>query len=412
MKKYYGENFFTSINGIEYPVFCIEAVPFLQSSKASSIKYYDTICDYSDSHRAGFEGFEVTAHQNYKNQKWYPEYSRILDGRIRFPNRPGYMLDKIITDKNGRLLKVLVHIGTYAENVYSTHVLEYELYRAFMEYHDKDIDEPDIWQELKESMTIRNSMHKNIGSPDESGYFERMRASLLNGSGREALLGVQMLVIIFSERSKRYEVKLIERSKMVAIKPGIYQFIPSGGFEILNDSDDDEYDDLELKENLSPGCAVFREYLEELFNAPEFEGNGTGSIEERLLKDSRIITIENMLKNGKASFHFLGSVIELAGLRHELSFALIIHDKNYSKTRFIANDECKKGRVINIGIADFNNAKSIWDNLHAPSAAMWKMFTHTRLFKKLEHSERKNTSILSFLHNAYFTVKDNFTKHR
>lgn len=124
-------------------------------------------------------------------------------------------------------------------------------------------------------------MHLGVGTPEEEGFSERMRASLLSGKGRDALLSVQMLIILFSKRKQRYEVKIAQRSDLVAIKPLVYQFIPAGGFEILNDSKDGIYDDLELEENFSPGCAVFREFLEELFSVPEYEGNCTGSVEER-----------------------------------------------------------------------------------------------------------------------------------
>lgn len=49
------------------------------------------------------------------------------------------MLDEIETDADGNLCRIRAHVGTYAENVYSTHVLEYELYRAYLEYGKKRI---------------------------------------------------------------------------------------------------------------------------------------------------------------------------------------------------------------------------------------------------------------------------------
>ena len=123
--------------------------------------------------------------------------------------------------------------------------------------------------------------------------------------------------------------------------------------------------------------------FDNLFNVPEFEGGGTGSIEERLLKDKRIMEIEDMLHNGDAEFQFLGSVIDLAGLRHELSFVLVIHDETYSKTQFLANEESKKGAIYNIPIQDLENRASIWKKIHAPSAAMWYLFKQTQLYQSL-----------------------------
>ncbi len=153
----------------------------------------------------------------------------------------------------------------------------------------------------------------------------------------------------------------------------------------MNDSDDDSYDNFEIRENFSPGCAVFREYLEELFNMPEFEGAGTGGIEDRLLRNEKIRDIEKMLADGKADFRFLGIVLDMTNLRHELSFALVIHDESYADYSFIANEECKKGQVHSIPIDVFDDDEfDIWDSIHGPSAAMWDLFVKTDLFKSIK----------------------------
>lgn len=128
--------------------------------------------------------------------------------------------------------------------------------------------------------------------------------------------------------------------------------------------------------------------MEELFNAPEFEGRGNGSVTERLLNDKRIKAVEKMLKDGKAELHFLGSVTELAGLRHELSFAFIVHDGNYQESeenRFIANEECSRGIVHSIPIQDIDNQSACWENINVPSVAMWYMFQNTDIYKSLIH---------------------------
>ena len=381
LERYYGRELFTEINGEEYPVYCVRAAG---AGIATKIKDFDSFCDYDGSE---LSGFDVDEHRGYKSLKWYKEYSKILDGLIRYPDRPGYMLDDFSLDGKGRFEKIRVHLGTYAENVFSTHVLEYEAYRAFLEFGKSDLDDPETWKRLREFLEIRNGFHGNVDSDNAAVRAEQMKRSLLSGRGKNALLSVQMIVIIKSDRSHRYEVKFIQRSDKVAVKPGVYQLIPAGGFEILNDSDDDIYDDIELEENFSPGCAIFREYIEELFNVPEFEGGGEGSIEDRLLKDPRIVDIEKMLSDGTAEFLFLGSVVSLEGLRHELCFAFVVHDEDYSKNRFIANDECKKGKVNSVSIRDFPSERTVWEKLHEPSAALWELFTETDLYRRLLSSE-------------------------
>ena len=377
MRKYYGEEFFMHINGNEFPVFAVQGTMF---GDVASIKDFDSLCDFDNSDIADFD---IEEHQNYSRNEYYAEYSRILEGKIRYPNRPGYMLDELDLNEDGLVDQIRVHVGTYAENVYSCHVLEYELYRAFMAFGNENLDNPEVWRKVKDFLIIRNRIHGKIGEKGAPNFYDRMYRSLLRGDGRDSLLSVQMLVIVRSKRTGKYEAKIIQRSKQVAVAPGIFQFIPSGGFEILNDSDDNIYDDIELEENFSPGCAVFREFLEELFNVPELEGGGTGSIEDRLLKDPRIVEIEEMLQDGRATLRFLGSVMDLVGLRHELSFVLVIHDPLFSQNRFIANEECKKGLVYDIPIDMFEKKVSIWKNIHGPSAAMWKFFKESELYWKL-----------------------------
>lgn len=375
--KYYGDSFFTLINGELLPVYSVKAKP---RNGIKTINDYDGFCDYENSKLADFD---VHTHQGYVKLKWYEEYARILDGKIRYPNRPGYMLDEFVLDEDGTIDKIRTHVGTYAENVYSTHVLEYEMYRVFLQYGNANLDDPVIWSHVREAMEIRNRMHADVDSGDMEIRKKQMCHSLLHGYGRDSLLSVQMVVVIKSNRTHRYEVKFIQRSNQVAAKPGIYQFVPSGGFEILNDSDDDVYDDLELEENFSLGCAIFREYIEELFNVPEFEGGGSGSVEDRLLKDPHVVAIEDMLSRGTAEFLFLGSVVSLEGLRHELSFALVIHDEAYSENRFLANEECKKGKVNSVPLHDFPDKRVVWRQLHEPSAALWDLFAKTDLYKKI-----------------------------
>ncbi len=377
LMMYYGDAFFTTVVGEQYPALGIECIDL---PRAKSIRDYDVICDVPNS---SLSNFNISAHRGYTQYDWYSEYSKVLAEKVRFPDRPGYMFDKILTNEKGQLEKIRVHVGTFAENIYSSHVLEYEMYQVFLEFGDKEFSDPSIRQKIRNSLKVRNQIHSGIVFGDNSSYIDCMRMSLLQGKGREALLGVQMIVIIYSERAKQYEVKLIQRSRNVAIKPGVFQFIPSGGFEIINDSDDYEYDDLELKENFSPGCAIFREYLEEFYNLPEFDGSGTGSLEDRLLKDPRIVEIEEMLTNGDAEFHFLGSVITLENLRHELSFALVIHDKEYNNRQFFGNNESKKGRIIGVNLTNFENSKTIWENIHTPSAAMWALFKRSSLYNEL-----------------------------
>lgn len=379
MKLYYGEEFFTNINNQLISTFFLKSSISKNASGEDPIRYFDSVCDKNTINYT----FDVKRHQSLEKYKYYKQYKKIKKGTINFPNRPGYMLDEIRLNENGEISKIESHIGTYAENIYSNHILEYELYLVYKKYKNQKLDDPIVWDRLISELKIRNKIHNNItkNAPD---FISKMKESLCKGEHRHSLLSVQMLVIVKSKRTHKYEIKMVKRSNRVAIAEGIYQFIPAGGFEILNDLEDHEYSEGVLQENYSMGCAVFREYLEELFNKPEYSGNSTGSVDDRLLCSKEIREIVKLIQSKKAYFQFLGSVIDLAGLRHELSFALVITDENYSEKQFIANEECNKGIVEpELDIGNFEDKNYIWKNIHGPSAVMWKLFKDTSLYNQI-----------------------------
>lgn len=287
------------------------------------------------------------------------------------------MLDKLILNKDDKMTGFESHIGTYAENVYSTHVLEYELYKLYKKYPNSSMDDL-----IKESHH-RNHIHQEAISSRGTDHFkEKMKESLTDGKNRDSLLSVQMLVLL--KNGDDYNIKIIQRSSSVAIAPGCFQIVPSGGFEVFNDSTAG-CSSYEIKDNYSPGMAVFREYLEEIFGQEEFEGKVSGSVSEILLKNTKIKEIEDMLHKGDADFLFLGSVMDLSFLRQELSFVLVIHDENYDRNnQFLGNDESSNKQFVpNIRLSNFENEEEIWGKLHGPSAAMWELFKETDLYREL-----------------------------
>lgn len=382
LKEYYGECFFTDIiNMKKIPVF---SVPCSESNMADgSIRDYDKL---GDKESVNF-GFSPEDHQKYKRKKYYWRYRYIVGSKIKAPDRPGFMLDELKCDASGKMTQFKAHVGSYAENIYSNHVLEYELYRLYKRRRKG-------FGYLIKKSVIRNAMHKSVCGKDKSQeYYASMRKSLCSGEGRDSLLSVQMLVLI--KNGNDYDIKIIQRSKGVAMAPDRFQLVPSGGFEILNDSISG-FSEYEIEDNYSAGCAVFREYLEEIFGIEEFEGKGVGSVNEALMKDERILEINRLIKEKKADFCFLGSVMDLAGLRHELSFALVIYDDEYNtKHKFLGNEECKNRTFISgVTFNNFEARADIWEDIHGPSAAMWMLFKQSELYRKLagQASQRQGSA--------------------
>lgn len=180
----------------------------------------------------------------------------IVAQNIKYPLLPGYMLDRYDLDNNKRINHLYIHLGTYQQNVYTSHILEYELYYAYIRTKNKPIDLNKIWRYLP--------YRKHIHSSNDNDTI------LYSGINRYSLLGVQIFVTFYDHDKKEYVTLLAKRSQKVAAKPGYYQFIPSGGFELYEK--EKNFNISVIEDNYSFRKAIFREYLEEVFGLEEFKG--------------------------------------------------------------------------------------------------------------------------------------------
>lgn len=395
LKRYYTEDCFTEVNGRTFPAFCFKSAK--ADPQKTDIEKYDYLLLTNDKNLG--IGFNEKEHQNYK-KRYYASYSQIVKKRVLAGDRPGFMLDRLKCDKDGNIESVQVYLGTYAENVYTSHVLEYELYRAYKKFNGKNVK--DYWDKILEFMKTRNEIDKSIRSDKRLNASEKIKEFLKSGEGRHSLLSVQMLVLMKTENGK-YKLFLTKRSRKMAIAPGYYQLVPSGGFEIFSDCSQG-YSAKNIRNNLSVGCAVFKEFLEEIFRDKNYKVEDESDVNAALKEDPRIETINNMLAEKKdmekkgiqdnnkgARFEFLGSVVDLTVLRHELSFALIIDDPNYWEN-FKENKMALKHFIEDVYLDNFEKKENIWNNLHWSSAAMWKLFTESDLYKKLKPNSDRNES--------------------
>ena len=325
LKEYYGEKYFTEVFGKQFPVYCTKG----------EVKYpFENLCngEIKEDKKISFE-----------NEKYYEEYKRIIGHNIHRPKMPGFMLEKFKTNESGKIIGMDTWLGTYDQNVYTSHILEYEIYDYFLK-HEKD-------KEINlEELEIRNRIYKGKSKEEV----------LTTGINRASLLGVQMLVIYKDNKTNRYRVVTIKRSDNVAVRPGFYQFIPSGGFEISGGNIREKYNVLD---------ALYKEYLEELI----LGNKGFLEYEGSVKNEKNIREIEEMINKGTAKLEFLGSVVDLCGLRNELSFALIIDDPKYSEKhlKFEENDESKKTYCFYV---DEIKNKIDLNKLNPTSAGLWKLF--------------------------------------
>ena len=185
-------------------------------------------------------------------------FLKLLGNSLRWPDMKGFALKKIWLDETG-LVKVIDAITiTFRQNVITTHILEWELFRLYQKKRRKTISD----EELLKYLPMRAIYHdKRLG-----------QLSVLEPKSAFPLISLQALVVFRDYRdpgAPKWRIVIARRSEDVIAKPGFLQFQPAGGFEVYgSESDDDEY---LVLEGFDIMLALMREYAEELFNAKHLQ---------------------------------------------------------------------------------------------------------------------------------------------
>ena len=266
-------------------------------------------------------------------------YRRWMSIAIKHPNRIGYMLDQMEFNADGsRLKKVTTHCEYYLSNILESHILEYEIYCFYQrckywpnyrikKWKRKILTERinDIFREsLMKELPIRKTIH--------SLFKEKEEEVLRSGEHRNSLLGVQIMVLL-KNRSNSYDVVTIRRSMDVVAKPGFIQYIPSGGFEAANDKNDIDTQ----RSNYSIHKILFRELAEECFGMRE-NIDWERMSPENVYYQECIKQLQIMLTNNEAEMEYVGTTMNLVGLRQELSFILKIDCEAFAE-KLVCNYE-------------------------------------------------------------------------
>lgn len=320
-----------------------------------------------------------------KFKKRVRKYYRLIESTIRYPKRLGYMLENIVISDEKKNVEwyIKAYVGNYENNLKSSHILEYELYMLYKRDKNKDIIKKSR-KEILEKLPIRKYIHEQFINDSHLKEAD----ILTSGKFRSSLLGVQMLVLV-KNYAGSYDALRIRRSVDVVAKPGFLQFIPSGGFEAMNDcvDFDSQWD------NYSIVKAVFRELLEECFGQDEDDKKASGNniSPDRIYSNSHIKELVNMLtnsKNQKASMQLLGSCMSLVGLRHELSFILKVDEPDFA-SMLIGNYESKSAiHLVDIGKledgsfwVDKQKERNDLQNLNCTSASLFELARNSQLYK-------------------------------
>ncbi len=356
LKNIYSDLEFVKLWGKEYPVTCMPAnqyirYPFSSLCTLISDKLHETTPD--------------------KEQK---RYIKLLGNTVKWPNMKGFALDRIYLNEKQEVKSISAITSNYYQNLITAHILEWELYKCYL---SRDIPFPydtDSSTILK-NLPYRDNYHGNRISKDV----------ICSPSRAFPLLSVQALVVFRSAwPDGKYPWRVVTscRSMDVAIKPGQIQFFPAGGFEIYGT--ESEINIYHTHDSFDPKLALFREYAEELFNAEHLQINRMGIDPAMAIYTHPSISfLIRAINNKKAWMHFLGIVVDLTVMRHELSFLIIIDDEDFC---FEGLKGCNEStRILAVPLDELENyiSKEI---LHVGSAGLFHMAKHSGYLKDLHNN--------------------------
>lgn len=295
--------------------------------------------------------------------RWWKGYNWFTARSMRDGNHIGFILSHINNNgfnKNAKIQKIHLGIGSYKLNLLTSHILTYELFKAYekLKKEGKDVDNVEL-ETLWPMIPFRRYIHYINGCFEKGANVGNV---LFSGAGRYSMLSVQCLVLLCTTENgypnyKTFFGKRSNSTHKVSTKLGCFQFPPSGGFDLY---DEDDMDDIEIiNDSCCLNLALMREYLEEIFNIKKYakvdKSNklSCAATIGRVNDDPHTVRIKKMLKTTikdnrfkegtkQAYFTTVGANVDLIDLRLSVNFLLVINDYNYykeNKDKFGYNEE-------------------------------------------------------------------------
>lgn len=380
----YGEKYFTKVFNVSFPAFVIKFDKYYSYKEFKQLYSKDDLF-YDGLSLKELQDKEINVpdihdtlimnngleNEIRKKKCFISEYEKILGKSVKFPKLIGFMLDHYLLNEKKQIQHIYPKIGDYALNLYSSHILEYELLRAYEKVGNKKLEEYNLWDYLP----FRKYIHQS-NAKDNS-----IENVLYTGNGRYSLFSVQCFIMFKDKDKNKYSTILMKRAtdpSKVAAKIGFYQFPPAGGFELYEK--ESIHTGETITENYSLRKAIFREYLEEIFGIEDFKRVDSSNQEttNNIIYHDEVQSILSMIDKGTATFELIGVAVDLVCLRHELSFILKIDDESYSCSKhFCPNDEFTREQSIaskiRIPVSNIENLLNNNKKINQGSALLYSM---------------------------------------
>jgi hypothetical protein len=301
----------------------------------------------------------------YKPDRQQKKYYGVMSANIKQPELIGFELEEYKLNSEGYISSFSANVCQYRHTVVTSHILEYEIYQLYKK--NKKLEHASA-EEILNYLPYRKQVHNGQTNTDV----------ILKGKNRHALLSVQMMIVFWDEKFKCFRVPIIKRSDKVTLKPNYWQIVPAGGFEIFEK--EGISNEQIIEENFDIKLALYRELLEELYNGRDFEDNEKGIDGNSAIYQNPIIqNLKKLIKDGAAKIEFLGNTTDLTTLRPELSFLLVVTDKDFARNAFIQNFEGDLIKTIKLDGLEkmFKN-----DLLYPSSAGLLKLALDSKALKE------------------------------
>lgn len=301
----------------------------------------------------------------YQDSELYGDFRKIVGPNIHFPNLYGFTNEGLLLDDSGRVEGFCARPRTYKETVYTSHILHYELWRAFQRLGK---DRPASLEDLP----LRSKIHAGLSN----------REVLLTGKNRSCLCDVCVATVAYDEIADEYAIAVATRSQNVACNPGYLSIVPSGGFELYEL--ETKQDDLNIRSNFKICSALFREYIEELFGDEAFEQPTGDDDLRRLYRNEHI----KALRKGIGQtyfFEFLGVTLDLTCLRPTFAFLLRIDDPEFMYSNQIKTNS-ENQDIDFVTLSEFEDKVKLYDSaspLMPESAGVYDLLKKNRLFREI-----------------------------
>lgn len=125
-------------------------------------------------------------------------------------------------------------------------------------------------------------------------------------------------------------------------------------------------------------AALMREFAEELFLRHDF-AIGIGGDPKLIYSDLHVMRLNEAMRVGKAAIEFLGVMVDLTVLRHDLSFLVIIDDDSWSEENPLTGSTEAK-TIYAVEARDIRKRVSA-GQLHSNSAALLQLALEHEAFR-------------------------------